>query len=444
MWIRLVILEQHIETRLVLLDQVRLEDKSFDLVIDDDELEIGDGLYQATRLRVLISAGLKILPNTIAQILCLADIQDLSNGIFMQVDPGCNGHGLEFFAKVDHVKNLTLWRINNQNTVATIVFNMPLRKTHFVKTLLTQYAETAAEFIRKGGIVAFPTETVYGLGADIFNEGAILKIFEAKKRPSDNPLIAHVGSIDQIKDLAASIPANAQTLIDAFFPGALTIVFQKAKSVPLVATAGLDTIGIRMPSTALAREFMRACGVPVVAPSANLSGRPSPTSWQAVFEDLDGHIDCILQADPTVIGLESTVVDCTSDVPVLLRKGGVPLESLRKFIPGIRDYSSDESGSPRSPGLKHKHYSPTADVILIRPDEPLKATSADAFIGLRERTDPFKIARICANAEAYARELFEFFRECDRLGVKRIFCETVVDEGIGAALMDRITRAAAD
>ena len=311
-----------------------------------------------------------------------------------------------------------------------------------MKTLLTQSSETAAEFIKRGGIVAFPTETVYGLGADAFDAHAIGKIFEAKMRPADNPLIAHVGSIEKIKELVADIPGHAQKLIDAFFPGPLTIVLPKAESVPLLATAGLNTIGVRMPSPWIAREFLGACGVPVVAPSANLSGRPSPTTWQAVRDDLDGRIDCILQADPTVIGLESTVVDCTSAVPVLLRKGGVPLERLVEIVPDIREHDPDEIAVERSPGLKHKHYSPAAEVVIVQADQSLDSTAADAFIGLQHRSGPFRIVSACDGVEAYARSLFEFFRECDRQGVERIFCEAVPDEGIGAALMDRIRRAA--
>src|SRR5205085_2464416 len=161
--------------------------------------------------------------------------------------------------------------------------------------------------IKRSGVVAFPTETVYGLGANVFDETAITKIFEAKRRPADNPLIAHVSSIEQIGLLAAEITPKARQLISAFFPGPLTIVLKKTDAVPTIATAGLDTIGVRMPLNDLARRFIEACGMPLVAPSANLSGRPSPTTWQAVLEDLDGRIDCILQGDATEIGLESTV-----------------------------------------------------------------------------------------------------------------------------------------
>ena len=180
-------------------------------------------------------------------------------------------------------------------------------KLLYVKTLVTNSPTEAAEFVKNGGIVAFPTETVYGLGANVFDARAVAKIFEAKRRPADNPLIAHVASEEQIRELVSDIGRNARKFIDRFFPGALTLVLPKSDRVPMIATAGLDTIGVRMPRHELARRFLEACEVPVVAPSANLSGKPSPTTWQAVLEDLDGRIDCILQGEATEIGLESTV-----------------------------------------------------------------------------------------------------------------------------------------
>ena len=317
-----------------------------------------------------------------------------------------------------------------------------LGDTHNVKTVLTRSASEAAEFVRHGGIVAFPTETVYGLGADVFNEAAIRKIFSAKNRPADNPLIAHVGSIDQINTLAREISSSAEKLIESFLPGPLTLVVPRASTVPLIATAGLDTIGVRMPANELAQNFLRECGVPVVAPSANLSGRPSPTTWQAVQEDLDGRIDCILQGEPTTIGLESTVVDCTTDSPVLLRKGAVSLERLRDIVPNISEAGLEDFDAAKSPGLKHRHYSPNASVMFVDDVGSLVLTSADAYIGLNRPAGNASQMRICNSIDEYAAALFEFFRECDRLGVDRIFCERVSETGIGAAVMDRIRRAA--
>lgn len=311
-----------------------------------------------------------------------------------------------------------------------------------MQTVITNSPLEAAEFIKLGGIVAFPTETVYGLGANVFDERAVAKIFEAKQRPSDNPLIAHIVSVDQIGRLATEITEYAEKFIDVFFPGPLTIVLKKTAAVPPIATAGLDTIGIRMPRFELAQRFLAACGTPVVAPSANLSGRPSPTTWQAVAEDLDGRIDCILQADATEVGLESTVVDCTSDIPIVLRSGSVSLEELREVVPTTIIYTTDEAEAPRSPGLRHKHYSPRARVIMTNNAAELSVKQNAAYIGLTRPASEFGHERICSTVEQYAQSIFEFFRECDRLGVKTIYCETVEETGIGVALMDRIRRAA--
>lgn len=310
--------------------------------------------------------------------------------------------------------------------------------------MLTKNFEEAAEFVKRGGVAAFPTETVYGLAARLSEPEAIKKLFEAKTRPADNPLIAHIGSIEQLGLVADPINANAQKLIDAFFPGPLTLVLKKLPGVPEIATAGLNTIGVRMPENELAQKFILACGGPVVAPSANLSGRPSPTTWQAVLEDMDGRIECILLGEATRIGLESTVVDCTEDVPVLLRKGAISLEQLRTTVPETRASGSDTTLEVRSPGLRHRHYSPRAQVVLVFPDVRIPNDTTAAFIGLdRPATEP-ALVRVAGSVDEYAREVFEFFRECDRAGVETIYCQAVGEEGIGAALMDRLRRAAGD
>jgi L-threonylcarbamoyladenylate synthase len=308
-------------------------------------------------------------------------------------------------------------------------------------TILTTSPAVAAAFIRKGGIVSFPTETVYGLGADVFDAEAIAKIFTAKRRPSDNPLIAHVGSLEQITVLTREVTPAAQKLIEAFFPGPLTLVLPKTSKVPLIATAGLETIGVRMPAHPLAQEFLKACGTPVVAPSANISGKPSPTSWQSVFEDLDGRIDCILQGETTAIGLESTVVDCTSPSPLVLRSGAVTLEELQQAVPETRLYAPQESDAARSPGLRHRHYSPGALVKIVS-GPVFEPEENAAFIGLAEPEGTFRLTRTCGSVGEYAREVFEFFRECDRAGIAAIYCQQVPETGLGLALMDRLKRAA--
>jgi len=315
-----------------------------------------------------------------------------------------------------------------------------------VKTKITQSPSIAARFILHGETVAFPTETVYGLGANVFNEEAIQKIFIAKSRPADNPLIAHIYDLSQLEMITSEIPPNAARLIEAFFPGPLTLVLPKHEGVPAIATAGLRTIGVRMPKHAIARQFLRACGLPVVAPSANLSGRPSPTTWQVVRADLDGRIGCILKGDQTKVGLESTVVDCTGKWPLILRVGAVTLEQLCGVIPETELAEVKDVTAPKSPGMKHRHYAPKAKVVINPfPQYTLPAGNA-AYIGLDSPPHPeaFKRLLICKDVEEYAHELFQFFRECDQEEVEKIYCQAVNEAGLGLALMDRIRRAAHD
>jgi L-threonylcarbamoyladenylate synthase len=312
-----------------------------------------------------------------------------------------------------------------------------------VKTTITPSPSIAARFIQRGEVVAFPTETVYGLGANIFDEEAVRKIFVAKERPSDNPLIAHIFDLSQLEQITSAIPENAAKLIKAFFPGPLTLILPRNEKVPAVATAGLDTIGVRMPKDTLTRQFLRACGVPVVAPSANLSGRPSPTTWQAVRADLNGRISCILKGERTKIGLESTVVDCSIEPPVILRAGAVTLEDLASVIPETRIAGGAGLDAPKSPGMKHRHYAPKAKVVLAPFPQYTVPTNSSAYIGLQEppNSDVFELILVCKDVEDYARELFKFFRECDEAGVETIFCQTVDEKGLGLALMDRLRRA---
>ncbi len=313
-----------------------------------------------------------------------------------------------------------------------------------MKTKITQSPTLAAKYIAHGEVVAFPTETVYGLGANIFNEEAIRKIFEAKGRPSDNPLIAHISDLAELKSITSEVTPIAETLIKAFFPGPLTLVLPKHEQVPGNATAGLNTIGVRMPSHPTAQQLLRACGVPLVAPSANLSGRPSPTTWQAVREDLDGRIACILKGDQTKVGLESTVVDCTGTVPVILRAGGVTLEQLREVIPETEVADSKAAEEPKSPGMKYRHYSPRAQVFISNFTQFIVPWAEAAYIGIDAppRPEAFQKVQLCKDVAEYAHSLFQFFRECDEAGIKTIYCQSVSEEGLGLALMDRIRRAA--
>lgn len=309
-------------------------------------------------------------------------------------------------------------------------------------TLVTTSYISAAEFIFNNSIVAFPTETVYGLGANAFEPEAVKKIFVAKRRPSDNPLIVHVGSLDQISSVVSSMPRYAEKLIAEFFPGPLTLVLPKNKKISSLVTAGLKTVGIRIPKHSIAQKFLKECGVPVAAPSANRSGTPSPTTWQAVKNDLNKKIPCILKGNPSRVGLESTVVDCTGNSPVILRAGGVTLEQLREIIPSTR-LQKQQTKIPKSPGVKYRHYSPLAYVFIVSGADETVPMKSSAYIGTRSvGRNNFGLKKICRNEEEYARSLFHFFRECDARRIVTIYCEQVSEDGIGLALMDRIRKAA--
>ena len=313
-----------------------------------------------------------------------------------------------------------------------------------MKTLLTKSPRRAANLILKGEIVAFPTETVYGLGANVFDEKALRKIFIAKRRPIDNPFIAHVAHLQQISLLAEEVTPSARLFIEHFFPGPLTVVLRKRPDVPLIATAGLSTIAVRMPKHPVARALLIACGVPLAAPSANLSGKPSSTTWRSVVNDLNGRIGGILKGGRTAVGLESTVVDCTGRTPRVLRSGAVTLEQLQKIVPSTRLAILRKNASPKSPGLKYRHYSPHARVLIVSdPDAPLNVVNA-GYIGIdppSAKSRRFRVTRICKNAKAYAHDVYNFFRSCDAAGVSIVYCQSVKSEGIGLALMDRIKRA---
>lgn len=312
-------------------------------------------------------------------------------------------------------------------------------------TLTTDPAEAAA-FLRNGELAAFPTETVYGLGANAFDSEAVEAIFEAKGRPSDNPLIVHVARQEDVGDVVDRVPPLAQALFDRFSPGPLTLILPKDPSVPSVVTADLDTIGVRIPGHELAQKFLTAFEGPVAAPSANRSGRPSPTTWEAVQEDLGGRIACILQGGRTQTGVESTVLDCTVTPPVLLRPGAVSFRALQQVVGPVEVQSeASEERPPRSPGTHHRHYAPSASVHLI--DAPSEATSeGDAgYIGLDAPpgTHHFRRVRVVPDVETYAHELFRFFRICDHAGCTVIYAQTVRSDGLGRALNDRLERAAA-
>ncbi|MDX1545954.1 MAG: L-threonylcarbamoyladenylate synthase [Rhodothermales bacterium] len=313
-----------------------------------------------------------------------------------------------------------------------------------MQTHLTSDPSVAAAYVRRGLLAAFPTETVYGLGADAFQPDAIARIFAAKGRPQDNPLIVHLAALGQLRAVARTVPEAARRLIDAFFPGPTTLILPRHEHLPAAVSGGLGTVGVRMPRHPVAHAFLAACGTPVAAPSANRSGRPSPTTWQAVRDDLDGRIACILRGDRSEAGLESTVVDCTGPVPLVLRAGVVTLEALRAVLPETRLAAPGTREAARSPGTRYRHYAPRAAVRLVDHPEDAAAGPTSAYLGLDAPPDPTQYGHvtIAPDLERYAYEVYDFFRRCDALGIDTIYCQRVVPEGLGRALLDRLERAA--
>jgi L-threonylcarbamoyladenylate synthase len=325
--------------------------------------------------------------------------------------------------------------------------------------------KAASDFVKKGGLVAFPTETVYGLGADAFNASAVLALFEAKRRPLDNPPIVHVCDVDDVLKLAKEVPFRAKELMARFWPGPLTLIFKRSEIVPGVTVAGLDTIAIRMPKHNVALALIRESKCPIAAPSANLAGKPSPTSARHVLEDLDGRIDAVLDAGPTSIGVESTVLDLTLDPPQVLRPGGTPFEELVKVLGRVelnpvavadRQLPIEKA---RSPGTKHKHYAPNAEVVVVEGEADAIAKKAKELVRLYKEkgkrvgvlatdenvgsyeTDVVKSLGCRSDLPSIARNLFRLLREFDAEGVDVIVAESVPIEGLGLAVMNRLRKA---
>jgi L-threonylcarbamoyladenylate synthase len=309
-------------------------------------------------------------------------------------------------------------------------------------TKIVNDVEEAAKYILNSEVVAFPTETVYGLGANVFDDEAVKKIFILKKRPLDNPLIVHISSKKQIGLLAAEIGSTAKKIIKKFFPGPITVILKKNPIVPDRAAAVLDTIAIRMPSSKIAHEFIKACGVPIAAPSANLSGSPSPTSFLHVLHDFNGRVPCVLAGPSSKYGLESTVIDCSASVPAVLRPGMVTLEQLRKIDRKI--ILRTHTRKIKSPGQKYKHYSPEAKVVLVKKLSKVVENSAYIGIASLDTNSKTKISfyKVCRDVEHYAKSLFSFFRECDVRGIHTLYAQKVDESGLGLAIMNRLKKAA--
>lgn len=333
-------------------------------------------------------------------------------------------------------------------------------KNQIDKTVIQE----AGEVLRSGGLVAFPTETVYGLGADALKEEAALKTYAAKGRPSDNPLIVHIADYEELRKIAVNIPGETDILVAHFWPGPLTMIFDKREIVPYGTTGGLDTVAVRMPEDPVARELIRAAGGFVSAPSANTSGRPSPTTAEHVEEDLGGKIDMILDGGAVDIGLESTILDMTVNPPMILRPGAVTAEMLEEVIGEVsvdETLLGDESETaPKAPGMKYRHYAPKAKLVIVEGDlrEEILAIRQLAYeagrkgckIGIiaTDETLPFykygivKNIGTRENEKTIARNLYRVLREFDEENVETIYSESFAVQGMGKAIMNRLEKAA--
>lgn len=323
--------------------------------------------------------------------------------------------------------------------------------------------QRAAKYIREGELVAFPTETVYGLGADGLNGEACAKIFEAKHRPADNPLILHISELSEMDRLVEGVRPQYRKLAEELWPGPMTLIFQKSKLIPDQVTAGGDTVAIRMPSHPVARDFIRVCQTPLAAPSANLSGKPSPTNAQDVLRDMDGRIACILDGGSCQIGIESTVIDCTTEHPEILRPGFYTLEFLQEYLPDIRleDHLIEDSRPPKSPGQKYRHYAPKAEFHVYVGDlekiedlfnekvqkglEEGRKIGVMTFVEDPNEYPGAEVLRIGSEKDIteMGRVLFAHLRSFDRMGVDLILGVGVPsDHGYGVSIMNRMKKAA--
>lgn len=325
--------------------------------------------------------------------------------------------------------------------------------------------KTAADIIAGGGLVAFPTETVYGLGGDAFDVNASARIYEAKGRPSDNPLIVHIAALEDLYSLTDNVPEKALALAKEFWPGPLTMIVDKKSCVPDTVTGGLSTVAVRLPSHKVARDLIKASGTFIAAPSANLSGRPSPTRAEHVIEDLSGRVDMIIDGGDIEIGLESTIVDLTEDVPVILRPGYITMEMIEDVIGDVKLDKALMTGvsdgvAPKAPGMKYRHYAPKAELTIIEGERDKVINRINSFVeegrgrnrkvGVMLTTETYdmvdadvKISLGSGDSnEEIARNLFATLREFDETGVDVIYSEGFGDNGLGQAVMNRLLKAA--
>lgn len=310
--------------------------------------------------------------------------------------------------------------------------------------------ERAGAIIRSGGLVAFPTETVYGLGADATNEEAVKSIYAAKGRPSDNPMIVHIADLEMLGELAVGISDRDRALFEAFWPGPITFVLRKSAAVPYVTTGGLETVAVRFPSAEVAQRLIKASGRPIAAPSANLSGKPSPTTALDVLEDMDGRIDAVIMGETCEVGIESTVCDLTGDVPTILRPGFITAKAIREAIGSDVEYDdalfvepSSDDFHPKAPGMKYKHYSPKADVKIIAGDTEAVAAR---IIGLKTKyeAEGHRVAVMNYNGDSRraAHDFFSGLREIDREGCDIVLVAALSEDELGFSVMNRMLKSA--
>jgi len=309
----------------------------------------------------------------------------------------------------------------------------------------------SANVLRNGGTVIFPTETVYGLGANALDPNAVKKIFIAKGRPSDNPLIVHIDAFEKIYDLVEAVPENAKKLADAYWPGPMTLILKKKSIIPNEVSAGLDTVGIRIPRDKIARRLIELAGVPVAAPSANLSGSPSPTTFSHVMNDMYGRVDVIIEGENAEVGLESTVIDVTGDIPTVLRPGGITPDMIKSVCGDViidkKIDGANEGEKVKSPGMKYRHYSPKAEVYLVNKEEidnKIAEINDKKILLLITEERKYNIDSIVMgkDLEEIAKNIFGLLRKSDEEGYDVVIIEKVKEEGIGLAIMNRLKRAA--